>query len=122
MSPAAARKMLLHKQGQTKSLGEREGKRGVLGEQVVGSGCRYGGEDGQPQGGAEPLGGVDQARGETRLVGWHAGVGCGGDPHEDGAEAQGHQEEPGEQVGQIGTVDRYAGEKVDGGGGERARR
>src|SRR6202011_160970 len=57
--------------------GERVGQGDVADEQVVGARGGNGGEDRQPESGAELEGGADQGGGQTGFVGGYAGVGSG---------------------------------------------
>src|SRR5581483_5354231 len=106
-------------QGAVESRGERGSAGGVGGEQRAGAGGGDGGEDGQAEGGAQLLGGVQQAGREPGRVRGDAGVGGGGDRDQDGADPYRHDDQPGEQAGGVGAVDRDAGQVPDPGGGDQ---
>src|SRR6266851_5871954 len=105
-------------QGALVAAGERGGRRGAGGEQGAGARGGDGGEDRQPERGAELLGGGEQAGGEPCLVGGDAGVGGSGDGDQDGAQPDRHDDQAGQQVGEVGAVDGDAGQVVDPGGGD----
>src|SRR4029453_13756608 len=92
---------------------------GVRGEQRAGTGGGDGGEDRQPERGTQLLGGGQQAGGEPGLIRRDAGVGGGGDGHQDGPHPDRHDHQAGKQVLGIAAVDRDAGQVPDPGGGDQ---
>ena len=101
------------------ACGERLVRGGVRAEQRGCAGGGDGGEDRQAEGGAELLGGVQQACGQPGLVLRDAGVGGGGDGDQDGADPECHDHQPGEEVLGVGAVGRDAGQVPGPGGGDQ---
>jgi hypothetical protein len=75
-------------------------------EQRTCAGGGQGRENRKAEGGAKLLPGVQEPGGETGLVLLDAGVGCGGQTGEDAAQADGDDQETGQDVGDVGAVDR----------------
>jgi hypothetical protein len=86
----------------------------------VGAAGRQRCEDGESECAAELLRGVQQRGSEPAFVDRNAGVGGGGDADEHWAEAERENEHAGEQVVQVGAVDRDSREPVHAGRGDQS--